>query len=322
MIELEHVTKAYGNKVAVEDLSLRIEPGELFAFLGPNGAGKTTTIKMIVGLLFPTSGRVRVNGYDMATQGDEARRLLSYVPDQPYLYEKLTGREFLQFIAEMYGMPREQARRRMDEVIELFDLAKFVDNLTQDYSHGMRQRTVFASALLHEPRVLIVDEPTVGLDPLSVRRLKDLLRRQADGGVTVFLSTHSLDVVEELADRIGIVDRGHLVSCGGLEALRKQAALDGPLEDVFLKLTAEANQENGQKVSRLQQEQPESNPLPGGKTPKLLDPDPVVRAMAEQDILVMGRTAQEYLAEQRAKAPPELRQAIDRLWRRILEEGR
>jgi ABC-2 type transport system ATP-binding protein len=240
MIELEHVTKKYGTKTAVVDLSLRIEPGELFAFLGPNGAGKTTTIKMLCGLLFPTSGRILISGLDIQTEGDRARQLISYVPDQPYLYDRLTGREFMQFIADMYGMDPDRGRERMVELIGLFELGDFVDDLTERYSHGMRQRTVFASALLHEPRVLIVDEPTVGLDPRSVRMLKNLLRRQADSGTTVFLSSHSLDVVEELADRIGIVDHGRLISCGSLDMLRKQADMDGTLEDVFLKLTEEA----------------------------------------------------------------------------------
>src|SRR5215469_5742549 len=230
MIELNQVTKKYGTKVAVERLSLHIAAGELFAFLGPNGAGKTTTIKLMCGLLFPTEGTIRIGGFDLHAQGDRARQLISYVPDQPYLYEKLTGREFLQFIADMYGLPRAKAAQRIAEVIELFHLGEFVDDLTERYSHGMRQRTVFASALVHEPKVLIVDEPTVGLDPRSVRQLKDLLRKQADAGVTVFLSSHSLDVVEELADRIGIVDRGRLIGCGSLEALRRQAALDGSLE--------------------------------------------------------------------------------------------
>jgi ABC-2 type transport system ATP-binding protein len=239
MIELHEVTKKYGTTLAVDRLSLRLEPGELFAFLGPNGAGKTTTIKLITGLLFPTSGSVRVGGFDLQQEGDKARQLIAYVPDQPFLYEKLTGREFLQFIADMYGMPRDEGRRRMDEVIELFELDPFVDDLTERYSHGMRQRTVFAAAILHRPRVLITDEPTVGLDPRSIRLLKDLLRAEARRGTTVFLSSHSLDIVEQLADRIGIVDHGRLVSCGTLDALRKQAALDGSLEDVFLKLTEE-----------------------------------------------------------------------------------
>ena len=251
MIDLDHVTKAYGTKIAVRDLTLRIEPGELFAFLGPNGAGKTTTIKLLCGLLFPTSGTVRVGGFDIQRDGDRARQLISYVPDQPYLYEKLTGREFIQFIADMYGMPPDRAQRRMDEVISLFDMQEFVDDLTESYSHGMRQRTVFAAALLHGPSVLIVDEPTVGLDPKSVRLLKDLLRHEADKGTTVFLSSHSLDVVQQLADRIGIVEHGRLISCGTLEMLRKQASLDGSLEDVFLKLTEEAREEiqrNGEVV--------------------------------------------------------------------------
>jgi ABC-2 type transport system ATP-binding protein len=239
MIELNDVSKKYGTKTAVEHLSLRIEPGELFAFLGPNGAGKTTTIKMICGLLFPTAGSVRVGGFDVEREGDRARQLLSYVPDQPFLYEKLSGREFLQFIADMYGMPAGHGRERIEQMIEVFSLGDFVDDLTERYSHGMRQRTVFAAALLHEPRVLVVDEPTVGLDPRSIRLLKDLLRREANRGTTVFLSTHSLDVAQELADRIGIVDHGRLRSCGTLATLRQQAALDGSLEDVFLKLTEE-----------------------------------------------------------------------------------
>ena len=242
MIHLEHVTKAYGPKTAVADLSLHIAAGELFAFLGPNGAGKTTTIKLMCGLLFPTSGTVRIGGHDMRTHGDQARQLISYVPDQPFLYEKLTGREFLQFIAEMYRMEPAVSARRIDEMIELFGLGDFVDELTERYSHGMRQRTVFASALLHEPKVLIVDEPAVGLDPRSVRLLKDLLRREADKGTAVFLSTHSLDVVEQLADRIGIVERGRLIGLGTLETLRKQADVDGSLEEVFLRLTEESEQ--------------------------------------------------------------------------------
>ncbi len=243
MIHLKNVSKRYGNKLAVQDLTLEILPGELFAFLGPNGAGKTTTIKMMCGLLFPSSGTVEVGGYDMLRQGDLARQLIAYVPDQPYLYEKLTGREFLQFVGEMYGLPQEVTRQRISEVTELFRLDDFIDDLTERYSHGMRQRTVFASALVHHPRVLIVDEPTVGLDPRSVRQLKDLLRLQADQGTTVFLSSHSLDVVEELADRIAIVDHGRLIGCGSLEALRGQAAVDGSLEEVFLTMTQEAGAE-------------------------------------------------------------------------------
>jgi ABC-2 type transport system ATP-binding protein len=239
MITLDHVTKRYGTKTAVADLSLEIPGGELFAFLGPNGAGKTTTIKMMVGLLFPTSGRVLIGGHDVQRAGDRARELTSYVPDSPFLYEKLTGREFLQFIADMYQLPPEHGATRIDAVIDLFRLGEFVDELCERYSHGMKQRTVFAAALLHEPRVLIVDEPTVGLDPPSVRHLKDILQHEAKRGTTIFLSTHSLDVAQELADRIGIIHRGQLIGCGSLAALRRQAAVDGSLEEVFLSLVRE-----------------------------------------------------------------------------------
>jgi ABC-2 type transport system ATP-binding protein len=239
MIELEGVWKAYGKKQAVCDVSLSVAEGELFTFLGPNGAGKTTTIKMLCGLLRPTQGQIRVGGFDLATAGDSARQIISYVPDQPFLYEKLSGREFMEFILSMYGMDRAAGRRRIEELIELFDLADFVDDLSESYSHGMRQRTVFAAALLHQPRVLIVDEPMVGLDPKNQRLVKDLLREQVAQGVTVFMSIHTLDIAEELATRIAIIDKGRLVGVGSLEALRKQAALEGPLEDVFLKLTAE-----------------------------------------------------------------------------------
>ena len=248
MIELEQVTKTFGNKVAVDNLSLHIERGELFAFLGPNGAGKTTTIKLLCGLLFPSAGTIRVAGFNLKDQGEQARRLISYVPDQPFLYEKLTGREILQFIADMYGMEPSHAKERMEEMIAVFSLGDFVDDLTEQYSHGMRQRTVFASALLHEPEVLIVDEPTVGLDPRSVRLLKDLLRQQTARGVTVFLSTHSLDIAQELADRIGVVGLGRLIGCGTLDTLRKQAAMDGSLEEVFLKLTEETSLEGPPKI--------------------------------------------------------------------------
>jgi ABC-2 type transport system ATP-binding protein len=240
MIAMTDVTKRYGPKEAVQNLSLQVPAGELFAFLGPNGAGKTTTIKMLCGLLFPTTGTVRVGGFDLASQGDQARALISYVPDQPYLYEKLTGREFLQFTADLYGMPAERSREKIAEVVDLFHLEEFADDLTERYSHGMRQRTVFAAALVHEPKLLIADEPTVGLDPKSIRELKTLLRDLASGGTTVFLSTHTLDIAEELADRIDIIDRGRLIGCGTLTDLRKQAAIDGSLDDLFLKITEEA----------------------------------------------------------------------------------
>lgn len=239
MIELLDVTKVYGDKLAVDQLNLDVKRGELFAFLGPNGAGKTTTIKMLCGLLFPTKGTLRVGGFDIRKEGDRARQIISYVPDQPFLYEKLTGREFLEFIMEMYAMDLALGRQRINELIKTFDLTGFVDDLTESYSHGMKQRTVFAAALLHQPEVLIVDEPMVGLDPKSQRLVKDLMRQETARGATVFMSTHLLGDVEELATRIGIVHRGRLIGCGTLDTLRKQAAHDGSLEDVFLRLTAE-----------------------------------------------------------------------------------
>jgi ABC-2 type transport system ATP-binding protein len=242
MIELIHVSKKYGPKLAVDDLHLTIQAGELFAFLGPNGAGKTTTIKMMCGLLFPTSGMVRIGGHDLEKDGEAARECISFVPDTPFLYERLTGREVLQFIADMYHMSRDRAGRRMDAMIELFSLEPFIDDLTQNYSHGMRQRTVFAAALLHEPEVLIVDEPTVGLDPRSIRLLKDILRNETRRGATVFLSTHSLDIAQELSDRIGVISHGKLIGCGTLDELRHRADLNGTLEEVFLKMTEEEAQ--------------------------------------------------------------------------------
>lgn len=247
MIDLQHITKRYGAKLAVDDLNLTVARGELFAFLGPNGAGKTTTIKLMCGLLFPDDGTIRIAGYDLIAQGDQARQRISYVPDQPFLYEKLTGREVLNFIGDMYGMSAAHKQQQIVRMIETFSLGTFVDDLTERYSHGMRQRTVFASALLHEPEVLIVDEPTVGLDPRSVRMLKDLLRTEANKGTTVFLSTHSLDVAQELSDRIGVVFQGKLIALGTLADLRAQTALNGSLEEVFLKLTEEST-ETGIKV--------------------------------------------------------------------------
>jgi ABC-2 type transport system ATP-binding protein len=235
MIELRGVTKTFGSKRAVDQLDLHVRPGELFAFLGPNGAGKTTTIKMVCGLLAPTSGVVRVGGHPATSQ--EARQLLAYVPDQPYLYEKLTGREFLRFVVEMYGLDRRQSNRRLDELIETFEMGDYVDELCENYSQGMKQRVVFASALIHDPRVLIVDEPLVGLDPRSARIVKDLFVSQARAGVAVLMSTHLLSIAEELADTIGIVDHGRMLAQGTLAELRERLQSDGPLEDLFLMLT-------------------------------------------------------------------------------------
>jgi ABC-2 type transport system ATP-binding protein len=246
MIEFENVTRTYGQKVAVDSLNLTISQGQLFAFLGPNGAGKTTTIKMLVGLLRPTSGSVRVCGCHAAHQTREAMRFVGYVPDQPFLYDKLSGREFLRFVGQLRGLPEDGIARRIDGMTELFDLAGFVDDLAETYSHGMKQRLVFAAAMLHEPPVLVLDEPVVGLDPKSVRLVKDLLQQRAAEGTTIFMSTHTLALAEEIADRIGIVDHGRIGFLGTLNELRSTlASHDTSLEQLFLKLTTETT-ESGQ----------------------------------------------------------------------------
>jgi ABC-2 type transport system ATP-binding protein len=235
MIQLRDVTKLFGTKRAVDHLDLRVRAGELFAFLGPNGAGKTTTIKMACGLLRPSAGVIRVGGFPADSQ--QARQLLAYVPDQPYLYEKLTGREFLRFVVEMYGLDRRSASMRIAELIETFEIGEYVDDLCETYSQGMKQRVVFAAALVHDPKVLIVDEPLVGLDPRSARIVKDLFVSQARSGVAVLMSTHLLSIAEELADTIAIVDHGRMLAEGTLADLRERLQSHGPLEDLFLKLT-------------------------------------------------------------------------------------
>jgi ABC-2 type transport system ATP-binding protein len=243
MIQFDHVRRTYGKKVAVADLSLSVSPGELFSFLGPNGAGKTTTIKLLVGLLRPTSGDFRVCGFDVVAQPRHANQLLGYVPDEPYVYDKLSGREFLQFVADMHGLGKHDSKLRIDREIGNFDLSSFVDELAENYSHGMKQRLAFAAALLHDPRVLVVDEPMVGLDPRSVRLVKDLLRRKARDGMAVFMSTHSLSVAEEISDRIGIVEHGELRFLGTLAELRNQVAVQHTsLEDLYLQITARAEE--------------------------------------------------------------------------------
>jgi ABC-2 type transport system ATP-binding protein len=242
MIEIHRVTKKYGRKTAVDELDLHIPRGELFAFLGPNGAGKTTTIKMMVGLLRPTRGTVRIGDFDVVRQSGQANLHSGYVPDQPYLYEKLSGREFLWFVAELYGMPKATAARRIDEQIDAFRLSEFVDDLAESYSHGMKQRLVFASSLVHDPSVLIVDEPMVGLDPRSMRLVKDLLRERVADGMTVFMSTHTLAIAEEIADRIGVISNGKLLYLGTVLQLREKLSSDDSLEQLFLTLTQEETQ--------------------------------------------------------------------------------
>ena len=238
MIEFDNITRTYGRKVAVDGLTLTVEPGELFALLGPNGAGKTTAIKMLVGLLRPLSGVIRVCGHNVVSHTRRATRLLGYVPDEPYLYDKLSGREFLEFAARMRGLDRSSTEARIARECENFDLADFLDDLTETYSHGMKQRLVFASALLHDPAALVIDEPMVGLDPRSVRLVKDLLRGRAAGGTAVFISTHALSVAEEIADRIGIISGGRLHFLGTLSQLRERLCrCAASLESLYLELT-------------------------------------------------------------------------------------
>ncbi len=242
MIEFDNVTRTYPRKVAVDGLTLKVSPGELFALLGPNGAGKTTTIKMLTGLLRPTAGGVRVCGRDLIADTRRATLAIGYVPEEPFLYDKLSGREFLEFAAEMRGFDRSATAARIDRECRYFELSDFLDDLTETYSHGMRQRLVFASAMLHDPPVLVIDEPMVGLDPRSVRMVKDRLRQRADAGSTVFMSTHTLAIAEELATRIGIMDRGKLHFLGTVGQLQSElASSHTSLEPLFLELTAGNN---------------------------------------------------------------------------------
>ena len=246
MIEFAHVTRTYGPKVAVSDLTLAIPRGELFALLGPNGAGKTTTIRMLVGLLQPSRGTIRVCDNDVVRDPRAAHLHVGYVPDEPCLYDKLTGREFLWFIADMFGMPRRLAGSRIDREIEHFELADFADDLCESCSLGMRQRLVFAASLLHDPDVLVLDEPMVGLDPRSVKIVKDLLTERTREGMTVFMSTHTLAMAEELADRVGIMVRGQLRFLGTVPELREQMSLEATsLEQLYLELTSPRRRPSG-----------------------------------------------------------------------------
>jgi ABC-2 type transport system ATP-binding protein len=238
MIDFHGVSRSFGSRPAVIDLNLTIARGEIVALLGPNGAGKTTTLKMLVGLLRPQTGEIKVGGFDVSKNPREAHRLMAYVPDEPYLYEKLTGREFLGFITDLFHLPRDAAKARIARQIENFELADFVDRLTEQYSHGMKQRLAFAAALLREPGVLVLDEPMVGLDPRSIRTVKDLLRRQANEGTAILMSTHTLGMAEEIAQRIAIMHLGRMIFWGTLAELRERAAgRETTLESLFLELT-------------------------------------------------------------------------------------
>lgn len=242
LIETQNLTKRFGEKVAVDDVTFDVFSGEIFGFLGPNGAGKTTTIKMIVGLLQPTSGTARIAGYNVTEQALRAKAVSGYVPDEPNLYAKLSGRELLRFVADLYGLDRGRAERRAEELLRLFDLTGAADDPIDTYSHGMQQKTALAAGLLHDPRVLVLDEPTVGLDPKSARLIKDILRQFANRGAAVFLSTHILEIAERMCDRIGIINQGRLIAIGTMDELRAMGtgAAGGSLEDIFLELTGGA----------------------------------------------------------------------------------
>lgn len=237
MIRFEKVTRNYGSKIAVRQLELQVQRGEVVALLGHNGAGKSTTLKMLVGLLRPSAGAILVNELDVVEKKREVSGLIGYVPDQPYLYDKLSGREFLHFVGDMYGMRAIEVEKAVQRESDRFQLHEFIDQLTESYSHGMRQRTVFAAALIHEPELLVVDEPMVGLDPVSIRLVKDLLRDYADQGKTVLMSTHTLSVAEEIADRVSVMRTGDLVFSGTVTELRAQLpAAAGSLESLYMAL--------------------------------------------------------------------------------------
>ena len=238
MIRITSLSKRYGSFTAVDGLSLDIPPGTLFGFLGPNGAGKTTTLRMIAGILRPTSGSVEIAGEDIHRDPIAAKARLGYIPDRPFVYDKLTGAEFLRFTAALYGQDGAVVERRIEELLELFELTSWKDELTESYSHGMRQKLIISSALVHKPEVIVVDEPMIGLDPKSGRLLKDLFRAFVERGGTVLMSTHTLEIAEGMCDRIAIIRNGMLIAHGTMDELRKQhEAGDSTLEAIFLKLT-------------------------------------------------------------------------------------
>ena len=238
MIRLTDLTKRYGKFTAVDGISLEVPRGELFGLLGPNGAGKTTTMRMIAGILRPTSGSVLVGGVDMLERPLEAKARIGFIPDRPFVYDKLTGGEFLRFAAALYGQDGPGIERRIDELLEIFDLSAWKHELTESYSHGMRQKLIICGALVHRPELIIVDEPMVGLDPKSARLLKDLFRQFVDRGGTILMSTHTLEVAEVMCDRIAIVFQGKIAANGTMTELRQQTESgDLSLEDLFLKLT-------------------------------------------------------------------------------------
>lgn len=238
MIQLKNLTKTFGEVVAVNRLNLSVSKGEIFGFIGPNGAGKTTTLRMMGGVLAPTEGSVIIDGVNMADEPEKAKRRIGFIPDRPFLYEKLTGMEFLRFTADLFGMKEGLFCEKSEEVLKQFSLYHWADALIESYSHGMKQRLIISAAILHDPRVIVVDEPMVGLDPAGMRMVKDLFRNLAKKGTAIFMSTHTLTVAEDVCDRIGIIHKGHLIATGTTEELRLRAQVqEGDLEEVFLILT-------------------------------------------------------------------------------------
>jgi len=240
MIELINLTKKYNDFPAVNGLNLVVEKGEIFGFIGPNGAGKTTTINMMGGVLAPTSGAVMICGINIQKHPKKAKAKIGYIPDRPYIYEKLTGIEFLKFIGDLYGVDEDTFLNRSREKLRLFSLSEWADELIESYSHGMKQKLVMAAALLHDPEVIIIDEPMVGLDPLVITMVKSLFQQLAKDGVTIFMSTHTLKVAEDICNRIGIIHKGSLVAMGTAEDLKSDIQnKDADLEEIFIKLTEE-----------------------------------------------------------------------------------
>lgn len=244
MIKITNLQKKYHSLVAVSDLNLEIPEGEFFGFLGPNGAGKTSTIKMMMGLIKPTGGSITVGGYDVSTHPVESKSIIGYIPDRPFIYDKLTGREYLGFIADLYGMEAKAAAKRADQFLEFFDLGDCKSELIEGYSHGMKQKLVISSALLHGPKVVVVDEPLVGLDPKGARQVKQLFLDLVEKGVSIFMSTHSLGVAQAMCHRVGIIQKGRLIALGSIDELRAQGRnKHDNLEDLFLELTGDARLE-------------------------------------------------------------------------------
>ena len=242
MIRIENLSKHYGRLAAVDSLNLEVRPGEIFGFLGPNGAGKTTTIRVMMGILRATSGRVTLGGYDIEREAEQAKAITGFVPDRPFLYEKLSGSEFLKFVGSLHRVDSELLWRRIPELLEHFELSNWKDELIESYSHGMKQRLVLSASLIHHPRILIIDEPMVGIDPKGARMLKDLFLSLAKKGTTVFLSTHSISVAEEVCQRIGIIHKGKLIASGTMAELHRLARVEeGRLENAFLELTRDEN---------------------------------------------------------------------------------